>query len=402
MSDLLYLDTARLGRMTPAAQRAERALVSLAGQEGPSAYFEQFVRFGFEASPLATQEEHYSGLKHWAGVGELKQTFRALAGHRPDLPLFVAHRAAELMKLAGHLLFTTCRNVLVTDLGWPTYHDILEHEAKRADRRLTRIEVRADVTSGQLSEPELIERVCSAYTRNRCDGLFLSAVSNWGVRLPVERIVRCLEARRRVWFVVVDGAQEFCHVPGRLDAEYCDLYLTGTHKWLGAHHPMGLGFCGRRRSQVVIEMTATDLVAAKVLDDPLLRFSAQLEEGQDRAIETLNLTPLFTARASAHDALQRSAISEQLNNVQAAAALAAEVGWRPMLLDLPLRSGILLLEAERPAVRSVSPDMLRTALRNAGIAATTYEGGLIRLSMPATAFTSAEREHLSRALHTVA
>ena len=124
MSDLLYLDTARLGRMSPAAQRAERALVSLAAEEGNSAYFERFVRHGLGECPLAA-EERYSGLGHWAGVGELKQSLRGLAGHRPDLPVLIAHRSALLMKLAARALCSSCRNVLVTDLGWPGYHDIL-------------------------------------------------------------------------------------------------------------------------------------------------------------------------------------------------------------------------------------------------------------------------------------
>ncbi|VTR91601.1 l-cysteine cystine lyase : Uncharacterized protein OS=Rhodopirellula europaea SH398 GN=RESH_05019 PE=4 SV=1: Aminotran_5 [Gemmata massiliana] len=398
MSDLLYLDTARLGRMAPAAQRAERALVTLAAREGASAYFERFVRHGFEACPLASQKR-YSGLEHWAGVGELKQSFRALAGHQADLPIFVAHRAAELMKLAARVLFRTCRNVLVTDLGWPRYHDILEHEARRANRHVTSVGVRADVVPGRLSEPELIDRVCGAFARGGCDGLFLSAVSNWGVRLPIEQIVHRLEGAHRLWFVVVDGAQEFCHTPGRLDAEYCDLYLTGCHKWLGAHHPMGLGFCGRLRARVMIETTVANMTASGALDDPLLHFSAQLEAGRDGTTETLNLTPLFTARAAVEDARAVNSGSLRLENAEGVAALASGTGWRPVMPDFPLRSGILLLEAERPVVRSVSPDVLRTTLRDAGVVATTYESGLIRLSMPAAKLTAAELEHLTRALH---
>ncbi|HEX4614248.1 MAG TPA: aminotransferase class V-fold PLP-dependent enzyme [Urbifossiella sp.] len=243
MSAPLYLDTARLGRMSPAAQRAERALVSLAAEEGNSAYFERLVRHGMRDGPLAS-ETRYAGLGHWAGVGELKQSLRLLAGHRPDLPVLVAHRSAQLMKLAARVLFHACRNVLATDLGWPGYHDILGRAAGGTNRRVTAAEVRAEVLAGRLGEEELVDRVCDTFARGGCDGLFLSAVSNWGVRLPVEPIVRRLEASHRVWFVVVDGAQEFCHTPGRLGAEYCDLYLAGSHKWLGAHHPMGLGFYG--------------------------------------------------------------------------------------------------------------------------------------------------------------
>ena len=210
MSDLLYLDTARLGRMSPAAQRAERALVTLAAEEGNSAYFERFVRHGSSACPLAA-EGRYAGLEQWAGVGELKQSLRTLAGHRPDLPVLLAHRSAQLMKLAAQALFDSCRSVLVTDLGWPGYHAILDREARRANRSVTLVEVRAAALCGQLCEAELIDRLCAAFRRARCDGLFLSAVSNWGVRLPVERIVRRLEAAHRIGFVVVDGAGVLPH-----------------------------------------------------------------------------------------------------------------------------------------------------------------------------------------------
>ena len=43
----LYLDTARLGRMSPRAQRAQIDFVRLAGEEGCTLYWERFLRDGF-------------------------------------------------------------------------------------------------------------------------------------------------------------------------------------------------------------------------------------------------------------------------------------------------------------------------------------------------------------------
>ena len=51
MFPFLYLDTARLGRMCPEAQAADRDFARLAGEEGCSLYFEHFLRWGF--SPAA-------------------------------------------------------------------------------------------------------------------------------------------------------------------------------------------------------------------------------------------------------------------------------------------------------------------------------------------------------------
>jgi hypothetical protein len=397
LSDLLYLDTARLGRMSPAAQRAEQALVTLAAEEGNSAYFERFVRRGLTACPAGMQDR-YEGLVCWQGVSELKQSLRALAGHCPDLPVRIAHRSAQLMKLAARVLFHSCRNVLITDLGWPGYHDILTREARRANRGMTAVEVRSEALSGLLGEAELIDRVCEAFGGGRCDGLFLSAVSSWGVRLPVERIVRRLEAMHRVWLVVVDGAQEFCHTPGRLETEYCDLYLTGCHKWLGAHNPMGIGFCGRPRARGVIDTIAAAMTDAGDLDDPLLRFSAQLETNVTCVTETVNLLPLFTARAAVEDARTADTFCRRTENMRAAADLARTCGWHPLLPDESLRSGILLVQAERPETRAVCPETLRITLRDSGVAATTYTGGIVRLSMPLAPFATEELDCLEQAL----
>ena len=398
MPDLLYLDTARLGRMSPGARGAHRDYAELAGTEGCSAYFERFVRYGLAACP-AGMRERYPGLAPWRGIAELKQALRVLAGHRPDLPVLLAHRSAQLMKLAAGLLFRPCRNVLVTDLGWPGFHAVLDQEAHRVNRAVTTVAVRDALLGGRLGEAELVEHICAAFARERCDGLFLSSVSNWGVRLPVERIARRLavEDTHRVWFVVIDGSQEFCHTPGRLESEFCDLYLTGCHKWLAAHHPLGLAFYGRRWSREFIDTVVARLVGSRDLDDPLLQLSGQLEtDGTPGVTETVNLLPLFTARAAVEDVGDTAPC--RFENARVAMCVARASGWRPLLPAEPLRSGILLLEAEQSVARAVPPEQLRTSLRDNGVAATTYEGGLVRLSMPPTAFTTDELERLGRAL----
>jgi len=67
-----------------------------------------------------------------------------------------------------------------------------------------------------------------------CDGVFLSAVSNLGVRLPVAKIVRALKATGHLRFVVVDGAQELNHIPTDLSHEHCDSISPGhTSGWAG-------------------------------------------------------------------------------------------------------------------------------------------------------------------------
>ena len=223
-ANLLYLDTARLGRMTPRAQAAHRDFCRLATEEGGSPLIERFLRRGLAACGDRAVSR-YPGLASWQGVTPLKERLRVLAGSRPELPVLIASRSAVLMRLAAHLLCHPCQNVLITDLGWPPYHDILRAECHRTGRALTCVSLRDEGLAGKLSEADMIARICETFLCQGCDGLFLTAVSNLGIRLPVAHIVKTLEARATVRFVVIDAAQEFRHVPGDLGQDCCDLYV---------------------------------------------------------------------------------------------------------------------------------------------------------------------------------
>jgi selenocysteine lyase/cysteine desulfurase len=371
--------------------------MAFVSDEGGSPYFMRFLRHGLAGCPSG-MADRYAGLATWQGVGELKATLRTLAGHRPDLPVLLANRSAHLMRLAARLLFHPCRKVLVTDLGWPAYHRILEEEARRTGRHVVTVALRDAILSGALDEDGVVKRVAHSFAREGCDGLFLTAVSNLGVRLPAERITRLLEEYHRVRFVVIDGAQDFCHLPGRLAAEYCDLYLTGCHKWLSAHLPLGVAFYGRRRSRGVIDTLVQRLVGSGDLDDPLLRFTTQLEADRlDGVTETVNLLPLFTARGAATDAAS-GRVACRAENRSACERVATVAGWAPLSPHPSLRSAILLLEPTGAKTRETNPDALRDRLRDAGLVATTYDGGRVRLSMPGSALDSRQLDTLQRAL----
>lgn len=173
---------------------------------------------------------------------------------------------------------------------WLPYRTILETEARRADRRMTLVSVRSMLASNQTTEEEVVEALKRRFHQSKCDGLFLTAVSHQGIRFPVEKVVRALESVREPRFVVIDGAQDFCHLPAELSNEFCDLYLAGSHKWLQGFHPMGLGFYGRHRSRARIETLLKLLLASGEIEDPLLRFTRQLETATlDADTETVNL-----------------------------------------------------------------------------------------------------------------
>ena len=402
MSDLLYLDTARLGRMSPAAQAAHHDFVRLAAAEAGSARFDRFLARGADGLPHPTD---YPGLGCWRGLEGLKASLRALAGAGPDQPVLLASRSARLMGIAARLFFGPCRNVLATDLGWPPYHDILGREARRAGRSVTLLPLREAILAGGIGEEEIVDRACRACRSSGCDGVFLTEVSHLGVRLPVERIVRGAEGPGGIRLAVVDGAQGFCHAGTGLPARRCDLYLAGTHKWLAAHHPMGFALYGRKRSRPLVEALLARLDASGELDDPLLALSQRMAAGvQDGWSETVALAPLFSAQGAVTDmvACGGPGLDGRLANARAVGGVLGEAGWRTREPAAGLRTGILLARPERTGTAVAAPSQLRERLCEQDVAATAYEDGIVRLSMPAEALREQDLRVVRQAFASVA
>jgi hypothetical protein len=399
----LYLDTARLGRMCPEAQAADHDFARFASEEGCCLYFEHFLRSGYMALPCSLANE-YRGLSFWAGVRAFKNDLKTVLTLPRERQVFVANRSAQLVRMAGRLLTSRCENILVTDMEWPAYVQALEAEVDRAGRTLTRVPLREAVLGGEAGEAEFVDTVVAAYQAGNCDGLFLSAVTFQGVCVPVAKIVQALGSRHRPRFTVVDGAQAVNHVPLGLAAGYCDLLLTGCHKWLRAYHPLGLAFCCRADSEEFVRQIYAEMRRQGELDDPLLIFSSQLETGERESFsETVNLVPMFTAAAAVRRMLssprsKRDELAVQVGNADRIAEQVPAAGWRPKRPAAGMRSGILLLEPRNASTRSAPPDVLRERLLTAGVALTTYDGGVIRASMPDAPLSPGHQNALQVAL----
>ena len=398
----LYLDTARLGLMSPNAQLAAGDFVRLASEGAFTLYFDRFLSAGAKCWPDGWLTK-YSGLARWPGVAGLKASLRAKAGIDADLPVLLASRSAWLMQYSARLLFHKCERVLVSDCDWPAYREILLREQRRASRNLAIVRLRDEILSGAIDEEEVIRRVCSTYRDHRCDGLFLTAVSNLGIRLPISRIVRAIEDDHRLRFVVVDGAQEFAHAPIALADGYCDLYLTGCHKWLRAHQPMGIAFCGRQRSRQLIERSILRMCSGTASVDPLLRFSSHVEfESFSTMAETVNIGPLFSCHGAILDlpshCKQIAEHRKQLKNVDTLSQSSMSAGWQALLPHRDFRSGILLVRAVRHAIRKMLPSAVSQLFQVRGIAITAYDDGVIRLSVPRHIWQDDEYHWLCTAL----
>lgn len=403
MSRTIYLDTARLGRMCPEAQAADRDFARFAGAEGCSLYFEQFLRWGYTALPPSLGRR-YPRLSFWAGVTAFKNDLKTVLCLPRQRKTLVASRSAQLVRLAARVLCDRCENILITDMEWPAYMKALAAECQRKGRRFTTVPMREAILRDRIAQDEAIDRLADHYRRHDCDGLFLSAVTYQGVRLPIRQFVQTLGEPEKPRFVVVDGAQALNHIPLGLGGEYCDLLLAGCHKWLRAYQTLGLAFCCRRSAERLVVETYADMQSRGELDDPLLAFTNQLEgEATDSYSETVNLAPMFTAAAAVRRMLssphaKREELDAQMANADRLADVAPEAGWQPARPALPMQSGILLMDPRRQDTRIARANVIRERFLASGVALTVYDGGTVRASLPDRVFAGAELDLLQTAL----
>jgi hypothetical protein len=369
--------------MTPAAKDAQLDFVRLAAEEPSSLYIEQFLRDGFAVWPTEYQRR-YPSLATWSGVAGLKRSLRRLANVSSDWPVLLASRSLSLVKLAASCMFRVCSRVLATDLSWPTYQHVLDRRAARAGGTITSVPIREQVFARDLSARDVADIVTDHYVAQRCDGLFLPAVDHLGIRLPLREIMRRIEQRAELRFVFIDAAQAFCHVPLDSSVEIADFIVAGSHKWLGGYLPMGIAFVGRQCAAGV-QRLVTLLQQTGNLDDPLLRFTQQLDGGMlDSHSETANLSSLFACAGAVADFARggKVLLEGELPSIDEVERLVTvpRGDWRLLSPMELMRSRIALFESS--ACRDLPVDVLRQKWFDAGRIVSAYPHGRVRVSFP--------------------
>ena len=398
----LYLDTARIGQMTPGAQAAHSDFARLVGRMGASVPVEELLRSGFSSCRSLVDGE-YPGLECWQGIAAFKRLLREQAGFRSELPVLVSSRSAVLMQFAARELVKRCRMVLTTDLTWPAYSEIFRAECRRQGRESVCLHLGTEILHRNESEDSIAERLVGCFHDMQCDGIFLTSVSSQGGRLPITRVVDSV--RRYCQFVVVDGAQDYCHVGADVDDGVADLYLAGCHKWLGAYYPLGLAFFGREETAQELE----EAVREQLLDcqdalstDPLLQFVEDLEQGKRRSTgETVNASNLFGVAGALSDAQGQGPLKARLrirqSNADVLAPAIESKGWEVRIPRDQLRSGVMLIKPRgRAQPNWRCGDTLRKEASRLGVALSAYDRGLIRLSMPDWHFTDGQLQRIQQ------
>jgi hypothetical protein len=143
------------------------------------------------------------------------------------------------------------------------------------------------------------------------------------------------------------------------------------------------------------------------IDDPLLRFSEQIETGQtDGYSETVNISPLFSCRGAIRDAMEtspplESSLEIRKQNADVIGDASNGTGWHVVRPSDDLRTGVLLLRPLRFDQEPGTIEQLRGAFHRRGVVLTAYENGWIRLSMPSQRFDCEEVAQIRHALRCV-
>jgi aspartate aminotransferase-like enzyme len=398
----LYLDTARLGQMSGQACDASIDFSRFANEHGCTLYFLQLLKEGYSSWPSSLQVS-YPGLSHWNGVESFKGKLRQIADAHWDSEVLLTSRPASLMKFASKLLTGPCRNVLITDTCWPTYQKILRRECDKAGTQVSTVPIRQKILRQSVSAGELIELIGDHFVQQQCDGLFIPLVDNWGVHLPVEDLVTQIRKRAELRFVVVDGAQSIGHVPLRLNTDYCDFLIAGSHKWLRAFHTMGIGYFGNRGSRDYINDSLQTMRKNGAVDDPLLEFSNELtSKANSRYGETVPVAPMLVTNAAASQKLDKGQLFDQDQSCRTQMTeIACESGWNPVSPSPEMVSKILMIEHPNYQRMPFQADDVCRTLLAGGVSATAYPNGLLRLSLPPNQLDGSDRALLKDALNSV-
>jgi len=376
VSQVLYLDTARLGQISSSAKRALNAALEFNKAYGAAAYFDDLLYGGSSAH----EDPHeFDGLSSWHGLNQFKQEIKRNLFGDDSGGIVFANRTASLMSLASKMLFARCRNVLVTDLNWNSFNPILNASIPNTTCRTSEVRIRDLILIKGASVEEVIQLLLTEYSNKGCDGLFLPAISHDGIQLPVKAIVEAIKANAKLRFSVVDAAQAINHVDIGWARETVDFVFGGTHKWLRSYEPMALGYFGIPSSMSFVSDSIGREIKSNPLADSLMRIS---QSTNSQIEETVNLCPLFAASGALKDMESSKGVSGSNQVSTIFQDVAARAGWNCILPSFEFQSRILLLN--QPRLQEAKSGDIRKALGRFGVAVTDYSGGICRISLPKT------------------
>lgn len=365
----LFLDTARMGQPSPAAMNAIIDLSRYWAANGLCAEFDHFLQDGHTA---ASSFEEFKGLTSWHGVAELKQRLLACAGLGAGWKTLLSNRSSKLFEVPIRMLKKRKRGILCFQSLWPRYSKLLNTSHDNFF-----------IFNDQAASDEctLVEGACQMYEAMECSAIVLPAVTHLGRVMPYVDIIELLMGCRRLDIAVVDGAQEFGHVPIQAIYDLPVFYLTCSQKWLRAGLTSGIAFVSPE-----IDWSETKDMVNQV-DDPLLQFVCG-SSAQDCYGETVAVSPLIALRAAINHLSPEQIKLNHRVRMANRRSLKTLLSVQEGLGVYRARSGMLTfgLGHNEPLPSAV----IRHAFLDLGVVLSAFPGGRVRLSMPEARFTDDE------------
>ena len=267
--------------------------------------------------------------------------------------------------------------MLVTDLIWPAYRRILADALPNDASQITMVKVKEQILSGELDVEGLVDLVTDAYTSNGCDGIFLPAICNFGIKLPVEKLVNRIASKSTIRFSIVDAAQAVNHVELVGLSKLVDFTIAGSHKWLRSYAPLAFGLFAKKGSASFIATSIDQHVNSAFDCDPLLKFS---EGVQCPFGETLNLSGLFGCSGAVKDAIIKSDFDDLHETREVIREIARSANWEAVEPKPEFCSRILMIR--KPGFCEDSREKLRRLFIRNQVAVSDFAGGYCRISIP--------------------
>ncbi|WP_436717760.1 aminotransferase class V-fold PLP-dependent enzyme [Roseiconus lacunae] len=370
--------------MSPSASRRHGELARFAIDAAASPLMDSLLNEGGAAWPDPIRRE-FPSLSDFPGIAGFRQRVLKTLGCADWQQLILGTTSNSLIRIASQLLFGPCRRVLTTDLVWPVYRKVLERRSSKRSSELCIIPLRQFIFQNHPTASQLIDFVANQFCERNCDGLFLTAVSHDGIRLPVAEMIAAIKGRSEVKVSVIDGAQEFAQVDHRNSLKAADFYMTSGHKWAGSYVPISIGVFGADRTASRIGQVLAHQIESGLIDDPLMQLCWDSTDSQPiSAPSTANVAALFACDAAITDFARNStsACSGPLaeDEMDGLYNPLKKNGWRTMLSSQVLRSRTTVLHHE--ALERHSPATVRRCFASEGIALTAFDHGRVRLSIP--------------------
>ena len=387
MSKMLYLDTARLGQMSPTALKTHIDFVRLMAEDPSSLYTEQFLYDGAATSPEIPQR--FQELANWPRIEGLKQQLRNAFAARTDVDtkVLLASRTTHLMRLGVRSLIPTGRrHLLLTDLTWPPYRKWIRQFAIRNGIKLSILRLSQNIWRRGFTADDVATAILDHVRRTQADSLFLPAVTHTGIRLPLTAILQSTSSARSQFHTIIDASQAYGHINTNEWTHLADFTFGGCHKWVRAYLPLGVGFA-RGLSYCEPHFPS---------GDPLTLFCMATAVESTGPMETVNLSPLFTVNGAISETRRQQSNAVRLRSIQM--MIQEQPGWKPIETQESVSSMILFVQAQLKSVKQLPSKTLRAMFARAFICVTTYNGGLLRLSMPTKEMQPGDVDLLESAL----